>query len=72
MTAAWLLNTIGLFVTTIGGLLMFMVLYSLPPFPQETSPEARKAYEKRRRLVVIGIGLLSLWLVMQCIAVIFL
>jgi len=72
MTAAWLLNTIGLFVTTIGGLLMFMVLYTLPPFPGEQSTEARKAYEKRRRLVVVGIGLLSLWLVMQCIAVIFL
>ena len=72
MTAAWLLNTIGLFVTTIGGLLMFLVLYSLPPFPEEQSPGARQAFVKRRRLVVVGIGLLSLWLVMQCIAVIFL
>jgi hypothetical protein len=71
MTAAWLLNSIGLLVTTIGGLLMFLAVYSLPPLPEENSPDARRAYTKRWRLVITGMGLLSLWLVLQCAALIF-
>ena len=73
MTSAWLLNEVGLLATTVGALLIFMYLLSPPRFADglQTS-EAKRAYAKHQRLLTTSVGLLSLWLVMQDLAVIIL
>ena len=71
MTTNWMLNTIGLYVTTVGALLMFMYLRGAPRFVDDSlSPEAKRAYAKHQRLVMIGTGLLAAWFVIQYLAVI--
>jgi len=71
MTHSWLLNAIGLFATTVGALLLLMHLMSPPRFTNELqTAEAKKAYALYHRRVVVAVGLLSLWLVLQDIAVI--
>ena len=71
MTIAWLLNTAGLFLTTVGALLIFLYLWKAPRFAEDwLSPEGKIAYEKHRRLLIIGVGLLAAWLLLQYVAVI--
>ena len=71
MTIAWILNTAGLFLTTVGALLIFLYLWKAPRFAEDwLSPEGKIAYEKHRRLLIIGVGLLAAWLLLQYVAVI--
>ena len=71
MTTNWVLNAIGLFAVTTGALLMFLSLRSAPKFVQELStPEAKAAYEKHRRLSIIAMGLIAAWLVVQYVGLI--
>ena len=71
MTITWLLNTAGLFLTTVGALLIFLYLWKAPRFAEDwLSPEGKIAYEKHRRLLIIGVGLLAAWLLLQYVAVI--
>lgn len=71
MTAAWVLNTVGLFATTVGALLIFLYLWRSPRFAEDwLSPEGKRAYAKHRRLVIAGVGLLAAWLVVQYLAII--
>jgi hypothetical protein len=73
MTTAWLLNTVGLFATTIGALLMCLHLQRAAPlFENPATPEANQVYRKHRRLLQVGVGLLTAWLVLQSLAVILL
>jgi hypothetical protein len=72
MVTSWLLNAIGLFAVTAGALLMFLSLRSAPKFVAElTTPEAKAAYEKHRRLSVVAVGLIAAWLVIQYVGLIF-
>ena len=71
MTTNWMLNTIGLFVTMAGALLMFMYLRGTPRFVED-SPEAKSAYAKHRLQLMIGVGLLAAWFVLQYLAAILL
>jgi hypothetical protein len=73
MTNTWLLNAIALYVTTVGALLILWQL-SLPArYAKEfQTPEAKREYAMHRRQLVIGVGLLCLWLVFQDLAVLLL
>ena len=71
MTTSWLLNTVGLFTTTIGALLIFLYLWKSPSFADQwLTPEGKRAYSRHRRLLITGVGLLAAWLVIQYLAII--
>jgi len=73
MNVIWLLNTFGLYVTTVGALLLFLYLWRSPPIVDDwTTPAGKLAYAKHRHRLIIGVGLLSLWLVFENLAVIIL
>ena len=73
MTAAWILNTVGLLATTIGALLIFLYLWKAPRFAEDwLSPEGKRAYAKHRRLLIVSVGLIAAWLLVQYLAVILL
>ena len=65
---AWILNTASLFITTIGVLLIFLYLYKAPRFAT-LAPEDKLAYERHRKGLVTGVGLLAAWLLVQDIAI---
>jgi len=68
---AWILNAAGLLATTIGALLIFLYAYKTPRFAEDwQSPEGKIAYAKHRRMLIVSIGLLAAWLLIQGIAVI--
>jgi hypothetical protein len=72
MTTSWALNAIGLFAVTAGALLMFLGFRSAPKFANElTSDEAKRAYEKHRRLSIVAMGLMAAWLVVQYVGLLF-
>jgi hypothetical protein len=66
----WFLNTFALFATTIGALLMFLHLHRSASVFQGQNAEVRQVYEKHRRRMMIGVGVLAAWLVVQAVAVI--
>ena len=73
MTTAWLLNAVGLFATTVGALLTFLYLYESPKFSDKfTSPDAARAFAKHQRSLLIAVGLLAAWLLIQILSVILL
>jgi uncharacterized protein YjeT (DUF2065 family) len=70
MTTDWVLNAIGLFLTTAGALLMYLHLRKAPPLAHNaSSAEVRRAYQNDRRLVMIGVGLIAAWCVVQYLGV---
>ena len=72
MITNWLLNAVGLFVTTVGALLTLLYLWRSPKFADEwLSPEGKEAYAKQRRLLIIVVGLLAAWLVVHYVALIY-
>lgn len=73
MPITWILNTVGLFATTVGALLIFLYLWRSPRFADQwLSPDGQRAYQKHRRLLTIAIGLIASWLVIQYVGVILL
>ncbi|MEW5862252.1 MAG: hypothetical protein AB1773_01485 [Pseudomonadota bacterium] len=73
MPITWILNTVGLFATTVGALLIFLYLWRSPRFADQwLSPDGQRAYQKQRRLLTIAIGLIASWLVIQYVGVILL
>ncbi|HLX79761.1 MAG TPA: hypothetical protein VKS43_04170 [Burkholderiales bacterium] len=73
MSAAWILNSVSLFATTVGALLIFLYLSKAPSLAGDgMSAEAKRACEKHRRLLMISVGLLAAWLLVQDLAVILL
>lgn len=70
MTTTWILNAAGLFLTTAGALLMYLYLRGTPRLAENASAqEVRRAYEKDRRLLLIGVGLIGAWCVVQYVGV---
>jgi hypothetical protein len=67
----WILETVGLLVTTVGALFAFLHLHRTSremanaPIPAECAPLLRD-----RRLLMITMGLMAGWFVIQYIAVI--
>ena len=73
MTTAWLMNAVGLFVTTVGALLTFLYLHEAPRFADKlVSPEAKRDFTRHQRSLSWVTGLLAAWLVIQCLALILL
>ena len=71
ITTTWTLNAVGLFVTTVGALLIFLYLWKAPRFAEDwLSPEGKVAYAKHRRQLIVAMGLLAAWLLVQYLAVI--
>ena len=67
---AWLLNEIGLLMTTIGALLMFLYLSPEPSFAKPMQPqESKQGFLKYQRQARAGVGLLAAWLVLQDLAI---
>ena len=70
---AWVLNSFGLYLTTVGALLIFLYLWRSPQMADAWSTvEGKGAYAKHRRRLMVGVGLLSVWLVIENLAIIFL
>ena len=68
---AWIINAVGLFLTTVGALLLFLYLWKTPRLAEELpSPGGKSAYEKNRNLLILAVGLLSIWFLIQCLAII--
>jgi hypothetical protein len=67
---AWVLNTVALFATTFGALLLFLHLHRAALLFRNQAPEVKQIYEKHTRGLLIGLGLLATWFVGQAIAVI--
>lgn len=73
MLLTWALNVAGLFLTTVGALLIFLYLWKSPRCADEwLSPSGKQAYAKHRRLLTAGAGLMAVWFVIQYVAAIFL
>ena len=71
MTASWVLNSVSLFATTVGALLIFLYLTQAPRLVGDGIPaELKQTFEKHRRMLTIAVGLLSGWLLVQYLAVI--
>ncbi len=71
MTATWILNTAGLLAITVGTLLILLYLWESPRFAEDwLSPDGKRAYAKHRRLLIISVGLLAAWLLVEYLAVI--
>jgi hypothetical protein len=70
----WFLSTLGLYVTTVGALLLFLYLYRSPQLVDEwaATPEGRREYSRHRRRLIIGTGLLAAWLVLENASTLFL
>ena len=73
MTSAWVLSTVSLLATTVAALLIFLYLWKAPRLADAwQTPEGRAAYAQHQRRLIIGVGLLAAWLVVQGAAVILL
>ena len=71
MTTAWILGSVSLFVTTVGALLIFLYLCNSPTSAEAwLSPEGKVAYPRYRRMLIVSVGLLAAWLLVQYLAVI--
>lgn len=69
----WALNAFGLYVTTVGILLVFLYLWNSPRVADEWQlPDGKLAYAKYRRNLIVAVGLLSAWLLLQNLALIIL
>ena len=68
---ASVLNIIGMFCTTAGGLLVFLYLVETPKFAREhLNAEGQKAFARHRRMLLVGVGLLVAWIVLQYLSLI--
>jgi hypothetical protein len=74
MNTAWIVNAIGLFATTTGVLLILLYLCKAPVRMSESTQASAEAeaHLRHHRNLVMAVGLLAVWLVLQDLAVIFL
>jgi hypothetical protein len=64
-------NMVGMFLTAVGALLILMYLEQTPQFAREwLSPDGQKAFARHQRRLVLGVGLLVAWIVLEYVAVI--
>lgn len=70
MVTTWAMNAAALFLTTVGALLMYLYLRGAPRLAENApTSEIKRAYEKDRRLLMIGVGLIGAWCVVQYLGV---
>ena len=71
MTTAWILGSVSLLATTVGALLIFLYLCNSPASAEAwQTAEGKVSYSKYRRMLIISVGLLAVWLLVQYLAVI--
>ena len=72
MTTVWMLNMIGLLATTVGVLIVFLHLHRTTRAPSGgTYPVECMPLQKDRRLLMITVGLMALWFIIQYVAFLF-
>jgi hypothetical protein len=60
------MNAAGLFLTATGALLMYLYLRGAPRLAENASAtDVKRAYERDRHLLMIGVGLIAAWCVVQ-------
>ena len=72
MDTAWAIKAVGLLLTTVGALLVFLHIHRTPPMHTLDTPEGRTAFMRHQRGVVVAVGLLSLWILLEALALILL
>ena len=73
MTTTWMLETIGLLVTTVGALVAFLHLHRTSREMAHTPvPEACASLVRDRRLLMITMGLMAGWFIIQYVGLILL
>ena len=73
MKISWLLNALGLFLTTTGALVTVLYMRATRGFADEfRTLEAAAKFKKHQQLLIIVVALLATWLVIQDLGVIFL
>ncbi len=73
MPIAWWLNAAQLYVTAVGAFLIFLYLWKSRRFVDAwLSPEGKVAYAKHSRLLIVAVGLLATWVLLQYLAILFL
>lgn len=73
MQIAWWLNAAQLYVTAVGALLIVLYLWRSRRFVDEwLSPEGKRAYAKHSRLLLVAVSLLTAWVLLQYMAILFL
>ena len=73
MTTTWMLETIGLLVTTVGALVAFLHLHRTSrEMAHSPVPEACASLVRDRRLLMITMGLMAGWFIIQYIGLILL
>ena len=71
MTTTWMLETIGLLVTTVGALVAFLHLHRTSrEMAHSPVPEACASLVRDRRLLMITMGLMAGWFIVQYIGLI--
>ena len=69
----WIMNAVGLFLTTVGVLLIFLYLWKAPRLAEEpASAGAKVAYTKNKGLLIVAVGLVAAWFLIQYLALILL
>jgi hypothetical protein len=72
MTLAWWLNAAQLYVSAVGALLIFLYLFNSRRFmDQWLTPEGKVAYKKHSRLLILAVGILAAWVLLQYLAILF-
>ncbi len=64
----WVLNTVGLLATTIGALIVFLHLHRTSHVSDNVPSSDAAASAKERRLLMIIMGLMAAWFVIQYVA----
>ena len=72
MNHGWVINAVGLFVTTVGALLLFLHVQRMPSLEELQTEEGQQAFARQRRGLATAVGLLALWVVLQDLALILL
>lgn len=68
----WIVNAVGLFVTTVGALLLFLYLWKTPKLADESPSVGGKSGLANKGPVLVAVGLLAAWFLIQCLTVILL
>ena len=72
MTTTWILETIGLLVTTVGALFAFLHLHRTSrEMVHAQIPDACAPLVRDRRLLMITMGLMAGWFIIQYIGLLF-
>ncbi len=69
-TTVWMLNTIGLLATTIAALIVFLHLHRTSRLTASLPAECAPLL-KDRRMLMVTMGLMAAWFVLQYVAVLF-